>query len=183
MGSVGGTTLLPATPRSPRVQGPGGLSPIAWLPREDLDVEAWIRAGQRLGTMTRCSHWWLGDWIRYGALRWGEKYKEAARITGVEPRTLRNIAYVAGSVELSRRRDNLTWSHHAEVSPLEPAEQEKWLTLAESEGMSVSDLRIELRALRKGVLGRSSSRTDAPTASAGVVRCPACQCLFEPSTS
>ena len=178
---MGGATL-PAAIRSHGIQGSGTLSPKAWMPRKDLDLEAWMRAGQRLGTMTRCSQWWLGDWIRYGTLRWGEKYKEAARITGVDPRTLRNIAYVAGSVEVSRRRDNLSWSHHAEVSSLEPAEQEKWLTLAESEGMSVSDLRTELRAARRGASEVSGPSESAKT-HAGFVRCPACKHLFEPLPS
>jgi hypothetical protein len=34
-------------------------------------------------------------------------------------------------VELSRRRDKLTWSHHLEVAPLEPATQVEWLDRAE----------------------------------------------------
>jgi hypothetical protein len=34
---------------------------------------------------------------------------------------------VSSRVELSRRRDNLSWSHHREVAPLEPAEQDKIL--------------------------------------------------------
>lgn len=157
------------------------MTPVAWEPDDDLDAETWLRTGLRLGTLSRCNQWWLGDWMRYGTARWGEKYKEAARITGLDPHTLRNIAYVAGSIGVSRRRDKLTWSHHAEVSALEPEEQEKWLVRAETDGLSVSDLRLELRALRRGD-GRPRALSEGARSSSGAVRCPECEHLFEPLT-
>lgn len=125
--------------------------------------------------MTRCSQWLLGDWIRYGTARWGEKYTEAARITDYDVQSLRNIAYVAGKVEASRRRDNLAWSHHAEVCALEPEEQDRWLDLAASERMSVADLRIELRAARR--CGDESAARSA--ADAKMVTCPECEHRFK----
>jgi hypothetical protein len=153
------------------------MNAIAWVPAKDLDVREWVVAGQRLGAMNRCSQWWLGDWIRYGTSRWGEKYKEAARITGYDVQTLRNIAYVAGQIEISRRRDNLTWSHHAEVCALEAVEQERWLDLAAEQRMSVADLRIELRSSRRGE-GEAGSREKAGVP---MVTCPECEHQFEPS--
>lgn len=171
------TTVAANSQASRSARAGGSLSTVAWTPADDIAVDEWIRTGQRLGAMTRCSQWWLGDWVRYGTGRWGEKYKEAARITGYDIHSLRNIAYVAGRIEPSRRRDNLTWSHHAEVSALEPGEQDLWLNLASSERMSVSDLRIELRAAgrRNGTakaLPRRRSR-------AGLVVCPECSHEFE----
>jgi hypothetical protein len=158
----------------------GVISPVAWSATENIAVDDWIRIGQRLGSMTRCSQWWLGDWVRYGTGRWGEKYKEAARITGYDVQTLRNIAYVAGRVETSRRRDDLTWSHHAEVSALEPSEQDWWLNLASAERMSVSDLRIELRALRrKNRAAENPSPKRRLRAREGLVTCPECSHEFE----
>lgn len=145
-----------------------------------MAVNDWIRTGHRLGAMTRCSQWWLGDWMRYGSGRWGEKYKEAARITGYDVHSLRNIAYVAGRVEVSRRRDNLTWSHHAEVSPLDPDQQDRWLDLAALERMSVSDLRIELRAVRKKEKVPLSPVVARLSQAVGdQVRCPECEHEFE----
>jgi len=38
--------------------------------------------------------------------------------------SLRNNKWVADRVELSRRRDNLSFAHHAEVAKLEPDEQD-----------------------------------------------------------
>jgi hypothetical protein len=140
-----------------------------------MDARAWIQVGHRLGSMARCSQWWLGDWIGYGIARWGEKYKQAARSTGYDVQTLRNIAYVARHVDVSRRRDNLSWSHHAEVCALEPEEQDRWLDLAADQRMSVSDLRLELRAARR-LEGPSSSAPSQRT----MAVCPHCKHEFDP---
>jgi hypothetical protein len=115
--------------------------------------------GKRLGGISRCNQWWLGDWVRYGADRWGEKYTQAAKITGYDPRSLANMASIATSFESSRRRDDLTWSHHVAVAALPEAEQETWLDRAAAEGFSVADLRTELRAVNKD--GRSGQEVEA----------------------
>jgi hypothetical protein len=175
---AGTATIQPG--RSLTLRDAGTTTVVAWTPGANIAVNDWIRAGRRLGAMTRCSQWWLGDWVRYGTQRWGEKYKEAARITGYDVHSLRNIAYVARQVEASRRRDNLTWSHHAEVSALDPVEQDRWLDLASCERMSVSDLRIELRAAR-----RRSEGSEVPAVAqsskegAGRVMCPECKHEFK----
>src|SRR5215467_8393012 len=79
----------------------GALTSVAWVPRQDLGKRDWLKAGHRLGTVGRCSQWWIGDWIRYGNSKWGEKYSEAARVTGYDPASLRNMAWVASRFEPS----------------------------------------------------------------------------------
>lgn len=174
MTAAGAATLAPVRP----TRRGGAIGPVAWKPGENLDVREWVQAGQRLGTMTRCSQWWLGDWVRYGTSRWGEKYKDASRITGYDVQSLRNFAYVAGSIEVSRRRDNLAWSHHAEVSALEPAEQDSWLDLAASERMSVADLRSELRTARRRKNDSTASGDPADEVD-DTVTCPECEHRFK----
>lgn len=148
---------------------------IAWVPAGEPDVREWLVAGKRLGAMTRCSQWWLGDWVRYGSTRWGEKYQRAARITGYDVKSLRNLAYVAGKFEVSRRRDALTWSHHAEVSSLDPDAQDEWLDRAVEEKLSVADLRLELRAMRRG----EDSGDEGPAVRRAAVVCPRCGHEFD----
>ncbi|HET7443216.1 MAG TPA: hypothetical protein VFJ57_01015 [Solirubrobacterales bacterium] len=92
----------------------------------------------------------MGDWVRYGSEKWGEKYTHAAKITGYDPRSLANMASVSAAFDMSRRRDDLTWSHHVAVASLEESEQELWLDRAAAEMLSVADLRTELRASAKG---------------------------------
>lgn len=137
-------------PVGPKARRSGALSKIAWAPQRDLDHADWLSTGRRLGTIGRCSQWWIGDWVRYGTSRWGEKYAEAARVTGYDVASLRNMAWVASRFDLSLRNDKLTWSHHVLLAPLEPDEQRKWLERASEERLSVADLRLELRALRDG---------------------------------
>jgi hypothetical protein len=105
--------------------------------------------GQRLGVLTRCSPWWLGDWIRYGNAKFGEKYTRATSITGYDRQTLMNMVYVASRFDVSRRREKLSWSHHEVLSALSEDEQEYWLDRAASERLTRSDLRIELRTHRR----------------------------------
>lgn len=53
-----------------------GVSKVAWIPSSELVHSDWLATGRRLGAIGRCSQWWIGDWIRYGTARWGEKYAE-----------------------------------------------------------------------------------------------------------
>jgi hypothetical protein len=134
----------------------GSISAVAWSPEEELDHPSWVAVGYRLGAISRCNQWWVGDWLRYGARRWGEKYTEAARITGYDPATLRNIAWVTSRFDVSLRNDSLTWSHHVLLASLpERTKRRYWLERSKAERLSVSDLRIELRASQQH---QSSSR-------------------------
>jgi hypothetical protein len=56
--------------------------------------------------------------------------------------------YVASRFDVPRRRERLSWSHHAELAALDQPEQERWLTLAEQERWSLNDLRTAYRNSR-----------------------------------
>lgn len=158
-----------APSRAERATEPG-RSVVAWAPREDLGQAEWRSAGRRLGAIGRCSQWWIGDWIRYGAARWGERYAEAARVTGYDVASLRNMAWVASQFDLSLRSDKLSWSHHVLLAPLEPGEQRRWLARAARERLSVADLRLELRAA-----GTGETKTESdPAGRDRVGVCPHC---------
>lgn len=163
-----------STPRLGRPQA--AISKVAWLPRGELGQAAWLATGRRLGAIGRCSQWWIGDWIRYGTSRWGERYAEAARVTGYDVASLRNMAWVASQFDLSLRSDKLTWSHHVLLAPLEPDEQKHWLDHALEERLSVADLRVELRAAQGAVPkpAVSAEATAGASAEASVSVCPHC---------
>lgn len=152
------------------------ISKVAWIPQPDLDQAEWLSTGRRLGTIGRCSQWWIGDWIRYGTSRWGEKYAEAARITGYDVASLRNMAWVASQFDLSLRSDRLSWSHHVLLAPLESEEKRYWLDRARAERLSVADLRLELRTAR-GAIDDAPVQVgagNAPSDDSAVVVCPHC---------
>jgi hypothetical protein len=153
----------------------GAISKVAWSPQGEIGRAEWLATGRRLGAIGRCSQWWIGDWIRYGTSRWGEKYAEAARVTGYDVASLRNMAWVASQFDLSLRSDKLTWSHHVLLAPLAPDEQAHWLDRASRERLSVADLRLELRASRNGDGEASPSGEKAASPSpSGVLVCPHC---------
>jgi hypothetical protein len=132
------------------------LTPTAWSPLAELPMAVWIRQGRWLGALGRASGWWIGDWIRYGNARYGERYEAAARLTGYDVHSLRNMAYVAAHFEIPRRRAGLSFSHHAELACLPPEEQELWLDRVEAGDLSVRTLRIRLRETRDRVASRAA---------------------------
>jgi hypothetical protein len=146
---------------------------VGWVPPADLGQAEWLSTGRRLGAIGRCSQWWIGDWIRCGTARWGEKYTEAARVTGYDVASLRNMAWVAAQFDLSLRSDKLSWSHHVLLAPLERDEQERWIAKAVEQRLSVADLRLELRARGNGGRKEQAAAGDgSPEQGEGV--CPHC---------
>jgi hypothetical protein len=114
-----------------------------------MSFSEWVAHGRRLGVMGRGVGWWLGDWLRFGNAAYGERYGPAARMTGYDRQSLMNMVYVASRVEPSRRREKLSWSHHAEIAAFEPAEQDDWLDRAEHDQLSVRCLREAIRTQRR----------------------------------
>lgn len=150
-------------------------SSMGWAPGHELDPREWASAGRRLGTVGRCIQWLIGDWIAYGNERFGERYARASKITGYDPQTLMNMVYVASRFDFSRRRENLSWSHHETLAALAPDEQEGWLDRAEQHRWSVSDLRLMMRMSRQeeeADAGVEEAPVEAPDAT--VLRCPRC---------
>lgn len=159
-------------------QGSSTTTRVAWIPKREMDLTEWSRAASRLGMMDRCSPWWVGDCIRYGNAKFGEKYSLAAKLTGYDVQTLMNRVYVASHFDISRRRENLSWSHHEAVASLDSEAQDHWLDQAIKHKMSVVDLRHELRARLRGHTqpsdsGEKSESADEKESEAGVV-CPNC---------
>lgn len=96
---------------------------------ESLSYDAWVAIGHELKKYETGIQWWIGDWIAFGERRYGEMYANA--IDESQAKTWRNYVYVAQSVKTSRRRDNVSWSHHAEIASLKPAQQEELLDWCE----------------------------------------------------
>jgi hypothetical protein len=151
--------------------------PISWKPTHELGLQEWATAGRRLGALSRSIQWLLGDWIAYGNVKFGERYARAAQITGYDKQSLMNMVYVASRFNFSRRRENLSWSHHEAVAALDEEEQGYWLDLAFTHRWSVADLRTMLRSLRQKKDDRGageSASSKEHLASSHSVQCPRC---------
>jgi hypothetical protein len=153
------------------------MTTTSWTPVTDLELPAWAEAGRRLGAIGRGVGWWIGDWLYYGNRRFGERYARAKQITGYDVQTLMNMAYVASRFEPSRRREALSFSHHAELAPLDREAQDRWLSRAETKRLSVHCLRDELRRERRLLDGAETSATPLPGPEADpdhTLVCPQC---------
>ena len=98
---------------------------------DDLSFDEWEALGQQLAPVGKSIGFIIGDWINYGEKRWGDKYEEAIKRTGMAYQTLRDFAYVARRVDLSFRNDKLDFVHHRVVAKIKnPEEQQHWLKMA-----------------------------------------------------
>ena len=84
--------------------------------------------------------WEMGDWACERPPAYGDMTRLADEID-VPLGTLKNRASVARRIEPARRRDDLSWSHHAEVAGLEPDEGDAVLAEAALYKWSVDRLR------------------------------------------
>lgn len=180
------------TPRDIRGNGEEGeargldvsisMTPTAWAVAGDMSLLEWSQSGRRLGIIGRGTGWWIGDWVNYGNARFGERYVRAARITGYDVQTLMNMVYVASRFESSRRRQNLSFSHHAELAALDPEEQDYWLERAESERLSVRCLREEVRRARRLVEAEAEPELETSEEPDEELVCPHCGAHFKVET-
>lgn len=111
-----------------------------------LPFETWKELGGRLGLYANATSWWLGDWLAFGQMKYGRRYKEAIAATGLDYQTLRNYAVVSRRFTLCRRRDDLTFQHHADLCALPDEDQDRWLDRASGGHWSRNELRRRLRA-------------------------------------
>ncbi|WP_198550503.1 LmbU family transcriptional regulator [Streptomyces silvensis] len=111
----------------------------------DLPLERWRSLGEHIAVIAESSSWWLGDWLIYGQAHYPDRYKIALADTSLSYQTLRNYAWVAGRFGVARRRDRLSFQHHAEVAGLEERVQDHWLEQAERHGWSRNEMRRHVK--------------------------------------
>ena len=144
---------------------PGG--DVVVLPGRGLQItrqlpfERWLSVGVKLSDVHTSSAWCLGDWLVYGESAYSGRYRDAVEQTSLDYQTLRNYAWVARRFPLSRRRDSLSFGHHAEVAALPSAERDYWLRKAEELSWPVRQLRQQVRAsLSERAPDEDSARDD-----------------------
>jgi hypothetical protein len=116
------------------------ITPVSLSLPDDLPEERYQEIANALLRMGRGTQWWIGDVLAYGERRFGATYRALLDSTGYAVQTLDNMASVARRVDFSRRRENLSWSHHERVASLPAQEQEEWLYQAAFNQWSVRRL-------------------------------------------
>jgi hypothetical protein len=109
------------------------------------DFAEWEHFGKLLRALGAAMQWLLGDWLNYGERAYGEVYAQALDATEYDYKTLADAKWVASRFEVSRRRVNLSWSHHRVVAKFSPKEQDAWLDRAEAQDWTRQELRAAVR--------------------------------------
>ena len=128
------------------------LSKVGLTFDASLTISEWRAIGSQLNQVSGSLNWFLGDWFNAGAkftksIESGDQdltAREIGEICGLEAQTIWNCAAICRSVETSRRREELSYSHHVEVAGMTPPEQDKWLERAIECGWSVADMRAAI---------------------------------------
>jgi hypothetical protein len=132
------------------------------LPRR-LSFEMWQEIGSQIFLVVNSCAWWVGDWLVYGEDSFGDRYNRVIMDTSLNYQTLRNYTWVTKKFTMSRRRDSLSFGHHAEVAALTEAEQDEWLTRAERFTWSRNELRRRIRSARLANQSQPLHRGEAKT--------------------
>ena len=128
---------------------------------EAMSFEDWRAMGHRLCATERVINWWIGDWWNAGH-RYGERARLAAEgIFALGFQTLANLGSVCRRFETSRRREVLSFAHHAEVVALPSADADRLLDRAIANEWSRNTLREEVARSRETRLPRWFERGDA----------------------
>jgi hypothetical protein len=128
-----------------RLAAKGQLTPTALTLLDELDFEEWEEIGARLGQLRDMTAWAFGDWLLFGEAVYGELAAQGIEATGRSKITLLEYVRVARQVPPSRRRPQLSFTHHQLVASKTPAEQIEWLDRAEANHWSVEEFRGMLR--------------------------------------
>lgn len=112
----------------------------------DPTYEQWRAAMDWTQQVVKASPFWIGDLVNIGEHRYGEMYSQALDATAYCYGTLANMAYVCSRVDIYRRRELLSFSHHQVVAPLPPEQQTAWLEKALARSLTVQELRLQIKA-------------------------------------
>lgn len=107
----------------------------------DLEYDEWERVGGSLKGIEQRIGWAIGDWLRYGERRYGERYAQAVELTGYRVQTLRNMASVAGKFDAATRRDDVPFSHYADVAGLPTDTAMRLIDRAAEDGWGQREIR------------------------------------------
>jgi hypothetical protein len=121
------------------------LTPTGMITQGMPKFDEWVKCGDFIQKANKSVHFWLGDWLNFGEGAYGEEFAQEIDEVKFKYQTLQNDKWVAKRIAPSRRRESISFSHHAEVADLEPDEQEEMLTLAVEKNLPLSQFRKTVR--------------------------------------
>ncbi|SDP94264.1 LmbU family transcriptional regulator [Lentzea jiangxiensis] len=141
------TPIRPAYRSDVTAQGKVLLSRVGLRIPEQLSFADWEKAGRQLAGIVDSSSWSLGDWLIYGAAHYSDRYQRVIRAVGLSYKTLRNYSWVSRRFPIERRREDLSFQHHAEVASLPADLQDRLLDACTAGGWTTKKLRDKVRTV------------------------------------
>jgi len=127
------------------------IARVTFLPNglqfsDEMSFDEWQGVGEQIKASVQGHQWWIGDWLRFGGHKWGDKYESAAELLGLKPNTLRNFKSTAERYpDLSLRSDNLPFAHHQIAAALPEESRQTVLEQAAENEWSAARLRAAIR--------------------------------------
>lgn len=116
---------------------------------DNVSYNDWVKIGDKLRLMEGSVQFWIGDWLNYGENNYDKWTQEFDPEKNYDYGYLSNMKWVARRVDISRRRENLSWSHHQTVADLEPADQDLLLQEAEDHHLNRTKFRKLVYSYKK----------------------------------
>jgi hypothetical protein len=112
--------------------------------------------GRSLARAQQSVQWWLGDWWAFGDHRYGARTRliRSEDWDGPPVHTCENMGRVALAITTSRRREVVTFTHHATVAALPAGEADSlldWCLATTGKPRSTRELRDEMRRRKRNV--------------------------------
>ena len=125
---------------------------------ENLTPEAAATVFACIEHITGCSNWLWGDAFAFAGRKWGNryvdsKYKQASEATSLAVQSMKMAKLVAERIPMARRRQELTFTHHAEIAfGFEDAvQQDEWFDRSINEKWSAIQLRKAIRLSKQEI--------------------------------
>jgi N6-adenosine-specific RNA methylase IME4 len=135
----------------PIVIGGFSLTASGMVTRGRPSFQEYEAVGNFIKYAHKCSPWWLADWLRYGETRedWTQKLSQAVDATGLSAKTLKNMRAIGAIDQEVRRPETVDFSLHDAVCGMAEPDQIVWLERAETEGWTLRELRLAIRASKR----------------------------------
>jgi hypothetical protein len=150
-----------------------GCTRISLILPQDLTTEQLLETLKAIFAIDSGRLWWLGDTLLFNEKRkWGEMYDEPEKI-GFAYQTAADAVWVAREFPFSRRRENLSWTHHRAVTSLDSADADRLLDEAVTNKWSVRELREQVSVFVSN--RKREQEQNKPTSEPSVMSAPSPQ--------
>jgi hypothetical protein len=116
------------------------------LGRSEPTLPEWKQLARFICHAGGAVQWWAGDFLNLTERQLGAQGENLLSDLGWEPKTLWNVKDVAKSIETSRRREEISYSHHAEV-----ADNTRWMRKPRTFSSVEEALETTARTYRRAV--------------------------------